>query len=112
MINQEKILYPIITLMWVFGLAMAGGTAAYLRKIRLVKGKRFSIAELSGEIFISGFIGYLILLLADVAGWDVRLIGAAAGVGGHMGSRAIFYLENYFLEKADLKLEGDSNVNE
>ena len=91
---QERFIdYPTLTILWVSALSFIGGIANYANKVNQGLIKRFSIVELIGELFISGFAGFITFLLCDSAGFDSRLTAAMVGVSGHMGSRAIFLLE-------------------
>ena len=96
---EKFIDYPFITILWVSSLAAMGGVSSYIRKVRDKTIKRFSIVELIGEIFISGFVGIVTFLLCDSAGFDPRITAAIVGVAGHMGSRAIFIIEHMINKK-------------
>ena len=91
--------YEALTILWVGVLSMCGGIANYANKINQGVVKRFSIVELIGDLFISGFVGFITFLLCDSAGIDVRITAALVGVSGHMGSRAIFTLEKVINKK-------------
>ena len=93
--------YSTVTIIWVFILSLLGGVANYFRKVSGGVIKRFSIAELVGDLFISGFVGFITFLLCDSAGFDVKLTAAIVGISGHMGSRAIFLLERLINKKVN-----------
>ena len=91
--------YSIFTICWVALLSISGGIASYVKKVSNGIIKRFSIVELIGELFISGFVGIITFLLCDSAGFDTRITAAIVGISGHMGSRAIFLLETVINKK-------------
>ncbi|CAB4202313.1 LydA-like holin [uncultured Caudovirales phage] len=96
----EKFLdYSFITIFWVSGLAIMGGIANYAKKVNDKIIKRFSLFELIGEVFISGFVGIITFLLCESAHIDLKLTAALVGISGHMGSRAIFLIEQVVNKK-------------
>ncbi len=91
---------------WMIGLSFWGGIAGYLRKIK--EGhNRFSVTELIGELFISGFVGVLTFLLCQSAQLNPLLTAAMVGISGHMGSRAIFIIEKIVVAKFNKVLPDD-----
>ncbi len=84
--------YEAITYAWVFSLSSWGGIAGYIRKIKSGCA-RFSIAELIGEICISGFVGIITFFLCESAQIHQVLAAAVIGISSHMGSRAILTME-------------------
>jgi len=96
---ENLVNYSLLTILWVSGLSLLGGLAGYIKKVNSGLIKRFSIVELVGELFISGFVGIVTFLLCDAANLDVRVTAALVGISGHMGSRAIFLLEQFINKK-------------
>lgn len=86
---------------WFFLLAMWGGTASYLARIRKAK-MPFSLMELIGEWTVSAFAGLITALICTELHFSFYVTAAAAGIAGHMGGRAIALTERAamtFLEK-------------
>lgn len=83
---------------WLIFLALWGGTVNYLSRIKRDK-LPFSMIELIGEWFISGFAGVITAYMCNSLGWDFYLTAMATGIAGHMGGRAIYLIENYFTRK-------------
>ncbi len=79
--------------LWIFCLAVWGGTASYIARVRKM-GLPFSFIELVGEWTISGFAGVMTGYLCFAAGFPDYVTMAFAGVAGHMGGRAISLLED------------------
>jgi len=83
---------------WFLVLAVWGGTASYISRIRKHK-LTFSLIELIGEWAISGFAGVITALVCYSFHWDFVLVAAASGIAGHMGGRAIGMLEYWLANK-------------
>ena len=78
---------------WFLLLAVWGGTASYLSRIKKMK-TRFSIMELVGEWTISAFAGVVTAFVCYEMQFSFYATAALAGIAGHMGGRAIALLEN------------------
>lgn len=84
--------------LWLVALALWGGTASYLSRIKRDKIP-FSMIELMGEWAISGFAGIITAYVCHSLGWDFYLTAACTGVAGHMGGRAIYLLERWVVRR-------------
>lgn len=78
---------------WVAVLAWFGGIVNYIRKLQTGEVDRFNITEFIGDMIISAFSGVIAFFICQVAGYNDWLTAAIVGISGHMGSRAIFWLE-------------------
>lgn len=68
--------------------ALAGGFVDYVTQIQ--RGtKDWSWASLLFHLFSAAFFGYLMSALALHLGYEVKLTGAAAGLGGFLGVRVV-----------------------
>jgi hypothetical protein len=81
------------TACWILVLAGWGGLANFWRKRMSGQARPFNLAELAGEICISGFAGVVTYFLATAAGINELVVAALVGISGHAGSRAIFGIE-------------------
>ncbi len=88
--------YSLITYVWVIMLAIWGGITHNIRKIRSGELHRFSMAEMIGDVTISGFIGVLTFWLCEYTKIDPLLGAVMIGVSSHMGARAILPMEKLF----------------
>jgi len=79
--------------LWFLILALWGGFAGYMIKIRKYK-LPFRLAELLGELVISGFSGVFTALICEHYKLSFEFTTAAAGIMGHMGSRGLALIEN------------------
>lgn len=92
-ITRDPTNFSWITYAWVMLLSIWGGFVSYLRKVRLGISSRFNFTELVGELVTSGLAGLSTFYLCEYYNID-RLIGAVLiAISGHMGSRAIFMIE-------------------
>jgi len=80
---------------WFALLAIWGGTVNYIARVRRNENVRFSFVELIGEWTISAFAGIMTALICQEMGMSMLLTSAFAGIGGHMGGRAIYVIEQY-----------------
>lgn len=95
MIEKDPTTYSLLTYLWVLGISTLGGIVSYGRKRRMNLIPRFSITELLGEMFTSAFAGLVTFFLCEAANIDPMLSAAMIAISGHMGSRAIFMLEDW-----------------
>jgi len=87
--------YSLITYGWVMTLSFWGGFVGWIRKRREGVARPFNFTELVGELMTSGFAGVLTFLLCEWSNTPPLLTAALVGVSGHMGSRAIFHMEQW-----------------
>ncbi len=76
-----------------FVVAMLGGFMSFYRKRKEGVARPFNIAELMGELFVSGICGLFAYWAFRGLGVNEWLTAAGVGVIGHMGSRAMFLAE-------------------
>lgn len=91
--NPDPFGYDLLTYLWVIVLSLWGGVVNFFRKMKAGKARPFNITELVGELMTSAFAGILTFYLCEAASFSPVLTAALVGVSGHMGSRAIFHLE-------------------
>ena len=96
---KDPLMISMATYTLMISLAFWGGVASYMRKVKSGLTARFSITELIGELFISGFVGLITFYLCESAKIDQMISAALVGIAGHMGSRAIFLIEKYLQSK-------------
>lgn len=83
---------------WFVLLAIWGGTANYISRIRKDKMK-FSTVELIGEWTISGFAGVVTGLICIEYGMGIHMTFAMVAIAGHAGGRAIYVMESLYSKK-------------
>lgn len=90
---------------WFIFMAIWGGTASYISRIKRTK-TGFSLIELFGEWTISGFAGMLTAYMCQSIELDFYATACAVGIAGHMGGRGLFLVESYVQNKAPKILNG------
>lgn len=91
--------YAWFTYMWVFALSGLGGFVAFLRKVKEGNARAWNFAEFFGEITTSAFAGILTFFLCETSHIAPLMTAALVGISGHMGSRALFQLEQFFTNR-------------
>lgn len=91
--EKDPMNYSLLTYAWVMLLSAWGGLVSFLRKRREGKARPFNFMELVGELVTSAFAGVLTFWMCDAAGISPTMSAVLVGISGHMGSRAIFHLE-------------------
>jgi len=99
--------YSFITYVWVFAMAMLGGVAHNVKKLKDGTLARFSFSELLGDLIISGFLGVVTFFLCEYAGLDRLLTAALIGMSSHQGTRGIYYIEELIARKLKLDTKED-----
>lgn len=92
--------------------AMLGGAASFIQKLRTGKVRAFNFLELVGEMLISTMVGLCTYWLCKAYGVSEYLTVAGVAITGHMGTRAIALAEHWLEEKFGVKLlEEENNVS-
>jgi hypothetical protein len=94
--------YSWLTYLWVILLSTWGGVASFINKVRSGTVRPFNVAELVGEIMISGFVGVLTFWLCESANFNELLTAVCIGVSSHMGTRGLFRLEQFVAKRFGL----------
>ena len=81
------------------GMAFGGGFINWYSKVRSGHTRVFNVAELFGEMLISGVVGLGSYMAGDGLGLPPSLCAVAAGIGGHMGTRLVFLAEELARKK-------------
>jgi hypothetical protein len=102
MLDKDPLSYSHLTYAWVLIIASWGGVANYLHKVKNGNVHAFSVVELVGELVISGFSGLMTFYMCEsfnaIPG---PMTPVLVGMGGHMGSRTIFLIEQYIKSRLD-----------
>lgn len=101
-----------LTYLWVFGLAMLGGAASFVRRVRSGQAKYSNIVELVGELVISAFAGLVTFFLCQSSKLDPMLTAAFIATSGHMGTRLIFLAEELLVKRFGLETQCKLPVDE
>jgi len=83
MLGKDPSTYPLITYLWVTGLAIIGGVISHVRKIN--GGAKWNFIRFCFDIGTSAFVGVLTFWLCEAAEFQPLVTAALIGVSGHMG---------------------------
>ena len=93
-----------VAYLWVGIWGAIGGLVNFYRKVQCGSTRWLNLNELVGEIATSAFVGIITGLLCDWAEAPLSLTFALVGITGHMGGRAIFWLESAVQRAAEKRL--------
>lgn len=88
--------YTQYVMYWLF--ALWGGTSSYLMELNASNGD-FSAKSWIGRMIVSGFAGFLMVLMCDAMGLPLSVIGLSAGIGGYMGGSAILMIQKIIVKR-------------
>lgn len=84
-----------LTLVWVIGISVWGGTVSYLHKVNK-HSLHFSLFKLAAELITAAFVGVITYLLCQASNISMPITAALVGISGHMGTRALFLIEKKY----------------
>jgi hypothetical protein len=99
--------YSFVTYAWVFAMAMLGGVAHNIKKLKDGTLARFSLSELVGDLIISGFLGVVTFFLCEYAELEPILTAAIVGMSAHQGTRGIYFIEELIARRLKIDLKKD-----
>lgn len=91
--------YGALTYTWVLLLSAWGGAVSFINKVRSGAVRPFNVVELVGELVVSGFVGVLTFWICESAGFNQLVSAVCIGITSHMGTRALFRLEQWVTRK-------------
>jgi len=104
MYDMEKIWETIIAMM----LAAAGGLA---RVLHLKDNKKMKWSRILSEIFISGFSGIMVLMVARASGLSGDWVGVVCGMAGWVGPKILDLLAKVVARVMHLDTENHKKGN-
>lgn len=107
MVEKDPTAWSLGTWALAIGISMAGGFVNWYSKVRRGHARVFNLIELVGEIAVSGFVGLLVFLGLIGLEYAPSVCAAAAGIGGHMGTRLLFICEQWLERKYSGKQKSD-----
>lgn len=93
--EKDPTTYSLLTYAWVSLLSAWGGAVNWLRKRRDGTTRPFNFMEFIGELVTSAFAGVVTFWLCEAAGIQPLVTAALVAISGHMGSRAIYHMEQW-----------------
>ena len=97
--------YSFVTYAWVFAMAMLGGVAHNVKKLKNGVLARFSFSELVGDLIISGFLGVVTFFLCEYGDIDRLLTAALIGISSHQGTRGIYFIEELIAKRLQINIK-------
>lgn len=91
--EKDPLSYPLITYAWVVFLALWGGLANFIGKVKRGESRWCNLTELVGELVISGGVGVITFYLCEIGNIPPLMSSVFIAISGHMGTRVIFLLE-------------------
>lgn len=89
--------------LWAAALATWGGIVAYLQRV-IEQDIPFSFLRLIAEMLTSGFVGVLVYIACAGLNMGDMPTAVLVGISGHMGTRALVLLEQYYTRILRAKL--------
>lgn len=89
------------------GMSVIGGFVNWRSKVKSGHTRVFNVVELIGEICASGFVGVAVFMILSSYDQPLGVCAAAAGVGGHMGTRLLFLIEQALSKRVTSLGEND-----
>ena len=102
-IAKDPTSYSMLTYAWVFALAMLGGVVNFMRKLQQGHVRAFNIVEFIGELVTAAFAGVLTFWMCEHSNLSPLVTAALVGISGHMGSRALFMMEDWLKDRFPTK---------
>lgn len=91
----------LVPTLWMTVVAAAGGFFSFYGKYKAGKVRAFNVTELIGEVVVSVAVGLVTFWICKGFGVNEWLTAAGVALSGHMGTRAIFLIEQTIEKKAD-----------
>jgi len=83
-------------------LAIAGGLA---RVLNAKDRRKYKGARVLGELFTSGFVGGIVLLVADASGLSGSWVGAICGMSGFIGAQVLELIGKPVMKRVGVDLD-------
>ncbi len=91
--DKDPTTWAIGTWLLAIGMGFSGGAVNLWARMKNRHPKAFSIFEVIGELFTSGFVGAGVFMVLYSWGAPEGISAGAAGISGHMSTRLLFTLE-------------------
>lgn len=83
----------IASYIWMIVLGVTGGTVNYISRIRRDEKLKFSLIELLGEWFASGFVALMTAYACVYLEFPFPLTAVMCGISGHLAGRIVYMLD-------------------
>lgn len=96
---KDPLSYPLKQWLLMLGLAIFGGLASWVNKVRTGTVAIHNLPALVGELTIAAFAGLMTFFLCEYMAFAPILTATMVGMSGHMGGRAVTILEGVLERK-------------
>mgnify|MGYP000069429623 FL=1 len=90
---KDPLNYPLRQYALVLAVAILGGVASWIAKVRSGRVHAWHLMSLIGELCTSALAGLLCFWLCEWQGFSPLLTASLVGIAGHMGTRALTLAE-------------------
>lgn len=90
---KDPLNYPLRQYGLVLAVALLGGLASWIAKVRAGTVQAWHLMSLVGELCVSALAGLLCFWLCEWQGFSPLLTASLVGIAGHMGTRALMVAE-------------------
>lgn len=97
---RDPLTYPLKQWLFMLGLALFGGLASWITKVRKGTVAAHNIMALIGELTVSAFAGIVTFFGCEHMGLAPLLTAATVAMAGHLGAKAIAWVEALAEKKA------------
>ncbi|MCV6589107.1 MAG: phage holin family protein [Marinobacterium sp.] len=102
MIDKDPTSYPMITYLWVIGLASWGGVVRFYQMMRASE-KKYSKTQylimLLGELAGSALAGLLTFYLCELYSVEQLMTAVLVAVSGHAGAQIMTFIERFIITR-------------
>lgn len=107
--DKDPLAYPLKQWALVLGLALFGGLASWITKVRKGDVAAHNMQALVGELTIAAFVGVIAFFGCEYLNFDKVLTAAVVGIAGHMGARAITLMEEIAAKRLKDRMGGGAS---
>ena len=103
-VAKDPLNYPLKQYAFLLGLAVLGGFVSWYTRVRKGEIAAWNVHHLIGELATSAFAGLIAFWLCEWGNLPPMLTAAIVGVSGHMGAKAINFVETRLKSRLDKAL--------
>ena len=96
--------YPIKQWLFILVMSLLGGLASWYSKVKRGEVHATNLFALAGEFVVSALAGLLAFLVCDYFKAPLGITGAAAGLAGHAGAKALSVVEVLLVRWAEQRV--------
>lgn len=102
--DQTPLDYPLKQWAFILLMSLLGGLASWCGKVSSGEVPATSLFALAGEFVVSALAGLMAFLVCDYFKVPLGITGAAAGLAGHAGTKALSLAEGLMVRWAEQRI--------